>query len=407
MRYLNTFLLAAGALAAATSPHEEQAPLLHHATSVRPVSAGLFAELEELARIVDITYCVGLTSFGITKPFNCLSRCSDFPDFQLVTTWNTGPLLSDSCGYIALDRGKKRIIVAFRGTYSIANTIVDLSTVPQEYAPYPGGGDDDEIAPEDRIMDKQAGSLDGVGSAAAECENCTVHSGFQRAWLATRSEILWQLRAQLLLHPEYKIHFVGHSLGGAVAALGALDYKAHGYDPIVTTFGEPRIGNEGLARYLDERFNLTMDVDDDDTTLNYRRVTHISDPVPLLPLTEWSYVPHAGEIYISKSDLSPDIPDVQCCSGDADPDCIAGQDSTLTPETADADSRSKKQDLLASVKNEVHDVKAEPWGIPARYKLWQLFFAHRDYFWRLGVCVPGGDPLGGGGKYAEQYKAEL
>jgi len=35
------------------------------------------------------------------------------------------------------------------------------------------------------------------------------------------------------------------------------------------------------------------------------------------------------------------------------------------------------------------------WGIPipARYKIWQLFFAHRDYFWRLGLCVPGGDPL--------------
>jgi hypothetical protein len=32
------------------------------------------------------------------------------------------------------------------------------------------------------------------------------------------------------------------------------------------------------------------------------------------------------------------------------------------------------------------------WVVPSRYKLWQLFFAHRDYFWRLGLCVPGGDP---------------
>jgi hypothetical protein len=29
---------------------------------------------------------------------------------------------------------------------------------------------------------------------------------------------------------------------------------------------------------------------------------------------------------------------------------------------------------------------------PARFKLWQLLFAHRDYFWRLGLCLPGGDP---------------
>ena len=27
-------------------------------------------------------------------------------------------------------------------------------------------------------------------------------------------------------------------------------------------------------------------------------------------------------------------------------------------------------------------------AIPSRYKLWQLLFAHRDYFWRLGVCLP-------------------
>jgi hypothetical protein len=32
------------------------------------------------------------------------------------------------------------------------------------------------------------------------------------------------------------------------------------------------------------------------------------------------------------------------------------------------------------------------WSVPPPYRLWQLFFAHRDYFWRLGLCVPGGDP---------------
>lgn len=97
---------------------------------------------------------------------------------------------------------------------------------------------------------------------------------------------------------------------------------------------------------------------------------------------------HAGEIYISKSDLSPDMVDLQHCDGDNDKECIAGQDSTL----------------LASVQDELYDVTTEPWGIPSRYKLWQLFFAHRDYFWRLGLCVPGGDPLGGGEKYGPTHE---
>lgn len=357
-----------GALGCFAHDRQQQLPLPQHADN-RNVSAALFAELEELARVVDIAYCVGSTSWGISKPFSCLSRCSDFPSFELITTWNTGPLLSDSCGYIALDHEKRRVVVAFRGTYSISNAVVDLSTVPQKYVPYPGEDDGDETS--FRVADQP------------KCLNCTVHMGFHSSWLNTRKQILPDLQAQLSAHSDYQLTLVGHSLGGAVAALAGLDLLARGYRPVITTFGEPRSGNVGLAKYIDERFNLTMNVPVDDTQTNYRRLTHIDDPVPQLPLTEWGYAMHAGEIYISKSDLSPDIVDLQHCKGDNDKDCIAGQDSTL----------------LTSVKDELYDLTTEPWGIPSRYKLWQLLFAHRDYFWRLGLCVPGGDPLGGGGKY--------
>jgi hypothetical protein len=46
----------------------------------------------------------------------------------------------------------------------------------------------------------------------------------------------------------------------------------------------------------------------------------------------------------------------------------------------------------AAVKRALEDAMIVERGFPARFKLWQLFFAHRDYFWRLGLCVPGGDP---------------
>ena len=383
MRFLARALLAltlatTHVFARAVSPPHEQVPILRHAANNRTVSVALFSELEELARIVDISYCVGLTSFGISKPFQCLSRCKDFPGFELVTTWNTGPMLSDSCGYIALDHGKRRTIVAFRGTYSIANTVVDLSTIPQEYVPYPGD-DDDGDGKRDR------------------CTNCTVHMGFHTAWMHTRDRIMDDLLQAMILHPDYQLNLVGHSLGGAVAVLGALDLQGRGFHPIVTTFGEPRVGNKGLVYFLDKRFNLTSKVDEkDDTKLKYRRVTHVDDPVPLLPLTEWGFAMHAGEIYISKSALSPDISDLKRCTGDNDQDCIAGADSTtsVVADKADQPSSRRKRDLISSVEDEIHDVVHEPWGIPSRYKLWQLFFAHRDYFWRLGLCVPG-NPFGG------------
>lgn len=54
-------------------------------TAGRGVSEELFADLEELSRIVDISYCVGLTGTGIRKPFECLSRCHEFGGFELVT----------------------------------------------------------------------------------------------------------------------------------------------------------------------------------------------------------------------------------------------------------------------------------------------------------------------------------
>jgi len=327
---ISTFVLLVGA-------SRQQVPLSQHeqhqATANRTVSPQLFADLEELSRIVDISYCVGDLGLGIQKPFSCASRCKDFENFELVKTWNTGPLLSDSCGYIALSHSPStpRVIVAFRGTYSISNTIADLTTVPQEYVPYPGGD-----APD-----------------APKCANCTVHMGFYTSWRHTRAVILPDVLAALAAHRDYALVLVGHSLGGAVAALAGLELLAAGHAPTVTTFGEPRVGNAALAAYIDGRFGVgSAAADDDDDMPRYRRVTHADDPIPHLPPAELCYAPHGAEIFIAKKDLPPEIGDVVRCVGDADPACSSRRS----------------------------------WW--TRFKLWQLFFAHRDYFWRLGLCIP-------------------
>lgn len=347
------------------------------------VSTALFASLERLARLVDITYCVGTT--GISPPFSCASRCKEFPHLQLASTWNTGVLMSDSCGYVAVDHGSGpkhgggggtgkdgAIVVAFRGTYSITNTVIDLSTVPQEYVPYP--------EPDD-----------GRGNVTSNrCTNCTVHMGFLESWTQARKLVLPVLKSARARHPDYGFHLVGHSLGGAVALLAALEFKvALGWgDLVVTTFGEPQTGNAGFVAYVDRVFELGgLDGYDPDLERRvYRRVTHVDDPVPLLPLSEWGYRSHAGEVFITKSELSPAVGDLRLCRGDEDPACIAGSDSALQArmvEGLDEESRTER--------------RGEGWldklsGVPSRLKLWQLLFAHRDYFWRLGLCVPGGDP---------------
>ncbi|KAL2427239.1 Lipase A [Exophiala dermatitidis] len=373
----------------------------HWRANDREISQQTFESLEELARIVDISYCVGTT--GIQKPFKCLSRCSDFEGFELVTTWNTGPLLSDSCGYIAVSHPpfEKRVIVAFRGTYSIANTIADLSTIPSEYAPFPADADNNSVCASsvESQNDKRPLLPQLVAQQAkrsvqeVECPNCTVHLGFMTSWKNTRCTIVPHVEKALEEYPDYKLVLVGHSLGGAVAALAALEFQARGWTPYVTTFGEPRVGNQALNEFIDKRFKLDTTKPEESM---YRRVTHVDDPVPLLPLEEWGYRMHAGEIYISKPSLPPARADLQYCSGDEDPKCIAGG--------ASPDLESDWSEANASADLDVKTL----WGIGRRYKLWELFFAHRDYFWRLGLCVPGGDPWDWSrGRHNESMNDEL
>ena len=254
-------------------------------------------------------------------------------------------------------------MVAFRGTYSVANTIIDLSTVPQEYTPY---------------------IEDDTNANRSECTNCTVHLGFMASWMTTRRLILPHLEKVVEQYPSYQLNLIGHSLGGAVAALAALDFQARGWKPKVTTFGEPRIGNKALMRYIDEAFPEKYQ---NNITQRYRRVTHVDDPVPLLPLHEWGYRMHAGEIYIAKAELSPTVTDLRHCRGDADPKCIA------IGESSHFKDKDERQEALqtATMRNWLNEYKDSS-SVPPRFRLWQLFFAHRDYFWRLGLCIPGGDP---------------
>lgn len=168
---------------------------------------------------------MGTLNSGIDVPFTCLSYCAHFPSLTLIKTWNTGLKLSDSCGYIALSPGDRRIIVAFRGTYSLINALADLSLARQEYLPYPD----------------------------AECNGCTVHAGFLESWGQTEKIIGGVLGDLLQQYPGYKLELVGHSLGAAVAALAALDFagRAWNADIRVTTFGEPKGGNKEFAGFLD------------------------------------------------------------------------------------------------------------------------------------------------------------
>lgn len=277
--------------------------------------------------------------------------------------------------------------MVFRGTYSLTNTIVDLSARLQPYVPYTGGGN------------------------GTKCSNCTVHAGFMASWENARSTVFPHVLAAQKEHPDYDLVLVGHSLGGAVAALAGLEMQSRGWKPQVTTFGEPRVGNGPFAEFLDELFGLYGRPTDRGKQLKFRRVTHVDDPVPLLPMEELGYKMHGGEIYISKSPIPPSITDIHLCDGDQDARCIAAGAGPSASKRFlglwPLCNNNERKCLLSIMKimnqeccdNADADDDSDNDGsgsvrsiIPSRYRIWELLFAHRDYFWRLGFCVPGGDP---------------
>lgn len=141
---------------------------------------------------------------------------------------------TDTHGYLAeADDG---ILLAFRGSLSIPNWLVNLSF--------------------DRVPCS-------FGSRVAG----TVHAGFARAWHEVRPQVLpW-----VLARPRGPLRITGHSLGGALALLAAMDLAALGL-PVETvhTFGAPRVGDAAFASFQ---------------PLPVERWVNAQDPVPLVP---WS-----------------------------------------------------------------------------------------------------------------------
>lgn len=83
-------------------------------------------------------------------------------------------------------------------------------------------------------------------------------------------------------NPDAKLYVTGHSLGGALAALyaGMLHYNSETELveklAAVYTFGQPRVGDEGFAKYM--RKNLADSC--------YFRVVYCNDLVPRIPFDD-------------------------------------------------------------------------------------------------------------------------
>lgn len=134
-------------------------------------------------------------------------------------------------------------------------------------------------------------------NASDICHDCQVHRGFLGSWRKGRSAILGFWKSVRTRYPDYKTVVTGHSLGGALANLCALQMQnlTDGDPVFLFTYGAPRVGDGNFAKSIEIALKG-----------NSYRVTHLNDPVPRLPGRLLGFVHPFPEYHIT----SPHIPHV-------------------------------------------------------------------------------------------------
>ncbi|RMD42734.1 hypothetical protein DV735_g2450, partial [Chaetothyriales sp. CBS 134920] len=208
------------------------------------------------------------SSNNITCPVDTCPLVEAAAATTLIEYQNLGPV--DATGFVAVDHVNQLIVLAFRGSSSLANWIgdVDIKKLPLDL-----------------------------------CQGCEVHAGFYASWALTRDRVKATLQSATASWPNYSIVSVGHSLGAAMATLGAAELRTDGYEVTLYSYGSPMVGNVALANFITSQ------------GCNFR-VTHSKDIVPKLPGYVIGFAHISPEYWIdAPSNVYPTTEDIQVSSG--------------------------------------------------------------------------------------------
>ncbi|PHT85498.1 hypothetical protein T459_07604 [Capsicum annuum] len=207
------------------------------------------------------------------------------------------------------DSARKRLVVAFRGTEQTKwkDLVTDLMLVPAGLNPERIGGDFKE--------------------------EVQVHSGFLSAYDSVRIRLISLIKKaidyrddDLDLPNKWHVYVTGHSLGGALATLLALELsssqlaKRGAIRVTMYNFGSPRVGNKKFAEVYNEK------VKDSWRVVNHR------DIIPTVPRL-MGYCHVAQPVYLAAGDLKNTRENVELLEdgyqgdviGEATPDVIVSE----------------------------------------------------------------------------------
>ncbi|KAI9357061.1 Alpha/Beta hydrolase protein [Zopfochytrium polystomum] len=220
-------------------------------------AASVRASLQVYALLAGTAYC----SADTLTNWNCKgctdSRIASTHDVTVVTA-------SSMQGWVGVNENLKTIVVAFRGSSNFDNWLANLNFLKTDL------------------------SLPGAPSAVK------VHSGFYNVWTAIKPSITPLVNNLKSRYPSYTVSFTGHSLGAAVATFAAIDAKNSGQatasNIVLSTVGEPRIGNTDFSNYV---ISLNFGV--------HRRAVNYNDIVPHLPPSSFSFAHRLSEEWIDSA----------------------------------------------------------------------------------------------------------
>ena len=153
--------------------------------------------------------------------------------------------------------GAPAIIVAFRG-----------SSVPRDF-----------------LQDAEFWMVAPSGAATG---GLRIHHGFLEDFTAISAAVVGAVKNLLAENPVAKVYLTGHSLGGALAILAALEFNRQKLAvTLVLTFGQPRVGNAAFRDLYDAYLK----------TITFR-VVNQNDIVPRTPGVLLKYRHCGQEIFL-------------------------------------------------------------------------------------------------------------
>eukprot|EP00887_Chlorella_sp_A99_P003551 scaffold7.g3551.t1 len=270
---------APAAAGAAGEPASPDALYTYNSSEMTPLVPGWLAWMTDVGHMANRTNGLDFRAARLLSSYVAIAYCN----VSNIAAWNCSRCGSESPGfapqvavfdaawdlqgYVGFSAELDAIVVAFRGTdsHSYYNWVENMRTWRTDF------------------------SLAVAGYPDAP-QYAYVHGGFFSSYNASSlaPNVTRAVRELMAQHPRAPVYVTGHSLGGAMATICAMDIRLNlgASDVRVFTFGSPRVGNSIFAEWFRREIAL------------HYRFTHNRDIVPSVPPSYMGFHHVSREIWL-------------------------------------------------------------------------------------------------------------